>query len=250
MKIIITVLLVFVSVVQCYAQQAVDVYTAARAGNVEAQKDLGLLKIQEGNYPEAMSWLRKAAEKGNADAQFNLAVMYRDGEGCHVDYSQALIWFEKAANNIHPRADAYGAIGQMYQNGFGVARDLSKAKICYEKGANMGSSFSMLCLFRIYRDVGDLDNAFVWAKKAADAGDEEAAFKVYVFLKDKDLKTAMKYLKKSADGGNAIAMFWYGYRQMFGEGVTRNEDAGYELIRKAAVMGSEDALDFLSKYKK
>ncbi len=234
----------------CFSQQSIDVYSAAKAGHVEAQKDLGLLKIQEGNYKEAMIWLKKAAEKENSDAQINLALMYRDGEGCSVDYSQAMYWFKKAANNARPRYDAYGEIGKMYQFGFGVSRNLSKAISWYEKGANYGDHYSMAYLGRIYRDSGDMDRALKWFRKSADAGNEECACYTYYLLEKKDLKTALLYLKKSADIGHPDGMFWYGFRQLFGKDIAKNEKNGYDMIMNAAIKGSELALKFLTEYKR
>ena len=40
----------------------------------------------------------KAAEQGNADAQFNLGVMYRDGHGVTQDYTRAHMWFNLATS--------------------------------------------------------------------------------------------------------------------------------------------------------
>ena len=42
--------------------------------------------------------LLKEAEKGNAEAQYNLAAMYYKGEGIEQDYQKAFNWFEKAVN--------------------------------------------------------------------------------------------------------------------------------------------------------
>jgi len=39
---------------------------------------------------EALKWYRLSAEQGNADAQNNLAVMYRKGEGVTQDYQEAV----------------------------------------------------------------------------------------------------------------------------------------------------------------
>ena len=250
-KISIILFLFIIVVSNTIAQTPVDIYTAAKAGNVEAQKDLGLLKIQEGNYPEAMSWFKKAAEKNNADAQLNLAIMYRNGEGCSIDYSQAMFWFKKAAENVHPRLEAYGEIGLMYQRGFfGISKDLADAKTWYEKGASKGDKWSMLLLGRLYRDSGDMDNALTWFKKSADAGESEGALNVYALLEKKDLQTAMRYLKKSVDAGLPQAMFEYGINLLSGHGVARNDELGYKMIVEAAGKGCDDALWFLSKYKK
>ncbi len=46
---------------------------------------------------EALKWLRMAAHQGDADAQYNLGVMYRDGRGVAVSPERALEWFSEAA---------------------------------------------------------------------------------------------------------------------------------------------------------
>jgi hypothetical protein len=40
---------------------------------------------------------RKAADQGNADAQFCLAVMYNEGRGVPHDPGQAVSWYRRAA---------------------------------------------------------------------------------------------------------------------------------------------------------
>lgn len=69
--------------------------------------------------------MRSQAEKGKAKAQFNLGVMYRDGQDVPQDYSQALAWFRKAAEQGD--ADAQFALAQMYLDNKGVPEDLSNA---------------------------------------------------------------------------------------------------------------------------
>ena len=63
-------------------------------------------------------WYRKAADQGIAEAQFNLGVMYRDGQGVTQDYAEAVKWFRKAADQGN--ADAQFNLGVMYRNGEGV----------------------------------------------------------------------------------------------------------------------------------
>ena len=55
------------------------------------------------NASQAVTWYRKAAEQGDADAQFNLGVMYAKGVGVPKDASQAVTWFRKAAEQGHAR---------------------------------------------------------------------------------------------------------------------------------------------------
>jgi uncharacterized protein len=44
-----------------------------------------------------VAWFHKAADHGDASAQYNLGVMYRDGRGVPRDCAQAVAWFRKAA---------------------------------------------------------------------------------------------------------------------------------------------------------
>ena len=49
-------------------------------------------------------WFRKAADQGDASAQFNLGVGYRTGQGVLEDYAEAYKWFLLAAMNGHKNA--------------------------------------------------------------------------------------------------------------------------------------------------
>jgi TPR repeat protein len=53
---------------------------------------------------KAVEWYRKAAEQGNAHAQFNLARMYDVGEGVPKDTAKAVEWHRKAAEQGHEDA--------------------------------------------------------------------------------------------------------------------------------------------------
>src|SRR5450759_3597993 len=63
--------------------------------------------------------LQQKAEQGDAEAQFNLGVMYTNGYGVWQDYAQAAAWFLKAAE--HGDAMAQIALGYAYAKGQGVS---------------------------------------------------------------------------------------------------------------------------------
>ena len=44
-----------------------------------------------------MEWYGKAAEQGNAKAQYNLGLRYENGQGVAQDYGKAVEWYTKAA---------------------------------------------------------------------------------------------------------------------------------------------------------
>ena len=79
---------------------------------------------------------KKAADQGDAEAQFNLGVMYSLGEGVPKDYKQAVYWYRKAADQGH--ADAQSNLGFMYHEGRGVPKDDTQAVYWLRKAADQG----------------------------------------------------------------------------------------------------------------
>ncbi len=51
----------------------------------------GVVAYASGDYATALRLWRPLAEQGEAYAQHNLGVMYRDGEGVPQDYAEAVI---------------------------------------------------------------------------------------------------------------------------------------------------------------
>ena len=51
------------------------------------------------DYETAYKLFLPLAEQGDADAQFNLGVMYDEGEGVPQDYVSAHMWFNLAGTN-------------------------------------------------------------------------------------------------------------------------------------------------------
>ena len=71
---------------------------------------------------EAAKWYRRAADKGDADAQFNLALSFRDGRGgLPVDHAEKVRYLRLAA--AQGLADAESELGIAFWEGAGVARD-------------------------------------------------------------------------------------------------------------------------------
>ena len=73
----------------------------------------------------AVAWYRRAAEQGDARAQYNLGGMYREGRGVPPDAAGAVAWYRRAAEQGHVRAQ-YN-LGGMYAEGLGVPPDAVEA---------------------------------------------------------------------------------------------------------------------------
>jgi len=93
---------------------------------------------------EALKWLRKAVEQGDAKAQNNLGWMYEKGKGVTQDYAEALKWYRKAAEQGH--AVAQSNLALMYDNGEGVTQDYAEAVKWYRKAAEQGIAVAQLNL--------------------------------------------------------------------------------------------------------
>lgn len=77
---------------------------ASARGNAQADAEMADGYRNAKQYPEALSLYRKAADRGAAQAQFGLAVMYEQGLGVHVDPAQASALYHKAAAQRFPGA--------------------------------------------------------------------------------------------------------------------------------------------------
>ena len=75
--------------------------------------------------PLTLDQVRKLAEQGDADAQWNLGTRYHHGDGVSQDDSVAVQWFQRAAEQGN--VTAQGTLGAYYWAGRGVQQDLSKA---------------------------------------------------------------------------------------------------------------------------
>ena len=97
---------------------------------VGCSKDLELeqckVNYSKYNYSEAFKFCSVAAEQGHAEAQFNLGVMYDNGQGVKQDYFKAVEWYQKAAEQ--GIAQAQYSLGIMYYDGKGVRQNYTKAK--------------------------------------------------------------------------------------------------------------------------
>jgi hypothetical protein len=74
---------------------------------------------------QSLADLRKFADQGDAEAQYQMGVRFHNGEDVSRDDAQAMQWFLRAAEQGHVTAQS--ALGAYYWAGRGVPEDLSKA---------------------------------------------------------------------------------------------------------------------------
>ncbi len=85
----------------------------------------GLEAHDRGDYATALKEWRPLAEQGHAEAQYNLGLMYDQGQGVPKDYQAAMKWYRLAADP--GQAEAQSNLGVMYSKGQGVPQDYVQA---------------------------------------------------------------------------------------------------------------------------
>jgi TPR repeat protein len=114
------------------------------------------------------------ANQGDADAQFNLALLNYHGVGTPQDTRYAIYWYTKAAEQGH--ANAQYKLGRLYMYGYGeeVQEGSKWAAYWLTKAAEKGSVHAQYSLGRNYqygdRAPQDYKQAFFWYTKAAEQG--------------------------------------------------------------------------------
>ena len=94
----------------------------------------GVAAYNRGDYATAIRELRPLAERGLAEAQLKLGIMYNKGEGVPQDYAKSLQWYRKAAEQGD--AEAQSNLGLMYYDGKGVPQDYAQAHMWYNLAAS------------------------------------------------------------------------------------------------------------------
>jgi TPR repeat protein len=198
----------------------------------EARHELGEIYSQgegvERDDTQAVKWFKKAADLGDADAQWEVGFAYDRGQGLPQDKDLAESWYRRAAASYQNEAERGEAASQsrlaaMYQAGEGVPRDAAKAEewygkaaASYGKAAEKGSVHAQHSLGDIYNNgIGvpkDHAQAAFWFRKAAEQGDDGAQYALGRMYYDglgvpQDFVQAATWYEKAAQQGNEAAQY-------------------------------------------
>ena len=198
-----------------WQSQSTDVKTPEEAYNIGRDYYNGTNGKQK-DYSEAVKWYRKAAEQGHAGAQNNLGLCYKNGQGVPQDYSEAVKWYRRATEQGHARA----------QNNLGV---------CYQKGEGVPQDYS---------------EAVKWFRKVAEQGYAGAQYNLGVcYYNGKgvplDYSEGVKWFRKAAEQGHAGAQKGLGLCYKNGRGVPKDYSEAVKWYHKSAEQGDADAQYYL-----
>jgi pentatricopeptide repeat protein len=117
--------------------EALQVFGMIKKDTLE-DRNLHLSILYQQNDKEAFKWTSKAADQGNAKAEFNLGACYLQGTGIQKNETEAFKWYKKSAMKDVPLAQ-YN-LGVLYQNGIGVEKNEAEAMTWLTKSADQGNA--------------------------------------------------------------------------------------------------------------
>jgi hypothetical protein len=115
----------FIAVLCAPLLLAFTLNSVAAPKEVEKEFERGAMAHRMQDYKTAYKIWLVLAEKGQVDAQYNIARMLQDGDGTAQNPAEAAKWFQKAAEQGDREARHY--LGLMYLRGEGVAASETEA---------------------------------------------------------------------------------------------------------------------------
>jgi TPR repeat protein len=226
--------------------------------------DKGLKNYKPDDVAAAVKELRPLAEKGNAEAQFNLGSLYYQGWGLPQDYPEAVRWFRKAAEQSHPYAQV--TLGTIYSEGVQgvIAKDASQALMWFILASAGGDREAMEFrdtlaskmtpaqiteaqkMAREFKPEDSFTKMYRELKPLAERGDAAAQLKIGLMYyhgrgASRDYGEAFQWFSKSALQGNPLAQSNVGYMHEKGEGTPQNHQEAAGWYRMAAERGNAQA---------
>lgn len=212
-----------------------DIKKAAEGGDAEAQYLLGLAYnsgVGVTKDPERTAyWLRRSATRGFSRAQFAYGQRLYWGWGeIKPNKQEGFEWWLVAAENGN--ASAMLEIGDTYHYGReGVSKqDLEQAEKYYNQALSIGAVEAETSLGHLYGTK---------ATKAKKAGD------VKTFEQESEKK--LTYFQKAAQKGSSDAMYQLAFMYRYGDYVQVDLQKVIQLYEKSTSLGNSDAAEELAK---
>lgn len=233
---------------------------AADAGSLKACENLYYAFMQgkgtERNPQQALFYVRKAAEGGLPDAQWQLAAAHWfDGNGIEADHDEAFKWLSICATQGDARGLCF--LGHAYLEGIGCVPDPSEAARLFAESAEMDYTQAIHALGRCYFNGEGIEKdpakGIVLLRKAASRGDYRAMTDIALALANGEhvltnFKEAMKWFLRAAHLGDRNAMYYIGRLYEDGYGVEQSAEEARRWTAMAAAKGHERALLWIHEH--
>lgn len=195
-------------------------YELAAKQNFGLSEDrIGFLLYKNELYKEALGYLRRAASRGEARAQFLLGEIYAKGLGVRKNIKTALRWYKAATNHGNSKAayalgryyiknydpkfkwqivnllsqaaeknnvEAIHSLGWIHAKGIGVSHDNKKAIEIFKKSAVAGYAESAINIAALYSREGKIEEVYYWLLIAESLGANDISTQKEKFKKRLD----------------------------------------------------------------
>ena len=233
-----------------------EMIAQARDGDAETAYRLGVAFANgigtKLDVPEALKWLRVAADRNHPEALFLIGRCYAEGNGIPKDPAKAVAWYRKAAETGLPEAQM--ALGKCYESGIGVQKDAVEAFAWYRRAAEQGFAEAPCTPVNFSEDDLDAEawtESRMWYMLAAERGNPEAQYRIgmgYSGEREFDRELRRKWLVRSADRGYAPAMYQLGYAGIHGSDPAITPERGEEYLLSAAYQDYVPAMKELADH--
>ncbi len=218
---------------------------AAKQGHPDAQCALGLMQVNADKLIEGVDQIAEAASAGNARAQVELGKVFELGLGRDESVTEAFVWYRQAAD----QSDAEGQyqLGRCYQEGIGVEADPALALNWFTEAARQQHSAAQrsIGLLYYYGQAGkdkDLETALHWMRLAAESADVQAQFYLgNILLEEKKYLEARHWFHHAAEKDYVAAQFELAELWELGKGTEANVSKALYWYQRAADAGHMDA---------
>ena len=206
------------------------------------------------NNRDSIDELRKAAESGDIEAQYELGTRLYYGNKCNVNNVEAVKWFRKAAEQGYTKAQYL--LGQSLVLGMGCEKNKEEAEKWFRKAAEQGHAkardyLDYLLMEQTPQDKNNNNYLIYQLRKAAEEGDVEVQYELGARLYygnkcNVNNEEAVKWFRKAAEQGYTKAQYLLGQSFVLGMGCKKDEKEAIKWFRKAAEQGHIKAREYLN----
>ncbi|KAK1734939.1 Sel1-like repeat family protein [Skeletonema marinoi] len=222
----------------------------AKANDPVSTREMGVKHYNDGDFEGAIEYYTKAAELGNAEAHYDLSVLYREGKGVEKDEGKELYHLEEAAIAGHPDAryniGLYETMNRRFDRAvnhwiiaanLGHGDSIQKLKKCYTHGlvSKEGFAAALRAHQAAPKTPEELDKNIMKRAAANDAfAIRQMGMKCY---REGDYEGSFKYLSNAVELGDVGAHHVLGALYLEGKGVKKDYGKAIYCYERAAIGG-------------
>ena len=184
-------------IVESKIQKQLMVYTGSAPPPLREAVGDKLIIASEASSQWALNMLQRAAQNGDAVAQFELGLLYFNGHSVSQDRADAVIWWRKAAQ--HGNVRAYIDLVALFENDQRMLQVDAAGVVRLREDAVHGDANAQYSLGLLYTNgqevPQDYAEADMWFRKAAKQGYAKAKHKLGVLYYTRRQSDPLKWLR-------------------------------------------------------